>query len=286
LSRIAFVNGRYVPHGQAAIHIEDRGYQFADGVYEVCEVREGHIVDERRHMERLSRSLGELRIPPPMTPRALGFVLRETVRLNRVREGLLYLQVTRGVARREHAFPSAGTRPSLVVTARTRERAEAETLAEAGIAVITVAENRWKRVDIKTIALVPNVLARQAAREAGAGEAWFVDEEGCVTEGAASNAWIVTRDGALVTRPAESGILRGITRTVVFEVAAASGLKIEERPFSVSEALQAREAFVTAATQIVMPVIKIDGTPVADGKPGAISRALRARFHEAAEIGD
>jgi D-alanine transaminase len=286
LSRIAFVNGRYVPHGQAAIHIEDRGYQFADGVYEVCEVREGHIVDERRHMERLSRSLSELRIPPPMTPKALGFVLRETVRLNRVRDGLLYLQVTRGVARREHAFPSAGTRPALVVTARKRDRAKAETLAEAGIAVITVAENRWERVDIKTIALVPNVLARQAAREAGAGEAWFVDEEGFVTEGAASNAWIVTRDGALVTRPAESGILRGITRTVVFEVATASGLKIEERPFSVGEALQAREAFVTAATQIVMPVIKIDGTPVADGKPGAISRALRARFHQAAEIGD
>ena len=286
MSRIAFVNGRYVPHGQAAIHIEDRGYQFADGVYEVCEVREGHIVDLRRHMERLSRSLGELRIPPPMTPKALGFVLRETVRFNRVRDDLLYLQVTRGVARREHAFPSAGTRPALVVTARTRDRAKAETLAEAGIAVITVAENRWGRVDIKTIALVPNVLARQAAREAGAGEAWFVDEAGFVTEGAASNAWIVTREGALVTRPAESGILRGITRTVVFEVAAASGLEIEERPFSVGEALQAREAFVTAATQIVMPVTKIDGKPVADGKPGAISRALRARFHQAAEIGD
>jgi D-alanine transaminase len=286
LSRIAFVNGRYVPHGQAVIHIEDRGYQFADGVYEVCEVREGHIVDERRHLERLSRSLGELRIPPPMSPKALGFVLRETVRLNRVREGLLYLQVTRGVARREHAFPSAGTRPGLVVTARARDRAKAETLAEAGIAVITVADNRWERVDIKTIALVPNVLARQAAREAGAGEAWFVDKEGFVTEGAASNAWIVTREGALVTRPAESGILRGITRTVVFEVAAASQLKVEERAFRVSEALEAREAFVTAATQIVMPVIKIDGTPVADGKPGAVSRALRARFHEAAEIGD
>jgi D-alanine transaminase len=286
LSRIAFVNGRYVPHGQAVIHIEDRGYQFADGVYEVCEVREGHIVDERRHLERLSRSLGELRISPPMSPKALGFVLRETVRLNRVREGLLYLQVTRGVARREHAFPSAGTRPGLVVTARTRDRAKAETLAEAGIAVITLADNRWERVDIKTIALVPNVLARQAAREAGAGEAWFVDKEGFVTEGAASNAWIVTREGALVTRPAESGILRGITRTVVFEVAAASQLKVEERAFRVSEALEAREAFVTAATQIVMPVIKIDGTPVADGKPGAVSRALRARFHEAAEIGD
>ena len=286
MSRFAFVNGRYLPYRQAAVHIEDRGYQFADGVYEVCEVREGRIVDERRHLARLARSLGELRIPPPMAPRALGFVLRETVRLNRVRDGLLYLQVTRGVARREHAFPSAGTRPSLVVTARARDRAKVERVAETGISVITLDDNRWQRVDIKTIALVPNVLARQSAREAGAGEAWFVDEEGFVTEGAASNAWIVTGEGALVTRPAESGILRGITRTVVFEMAAASGLKIEERPFRVDEALQAREAFVTAATQIVMPVIKIDGTPIADGKPGPLARMLRARFHAVAEIGE
>jgi len=286
LSRFAFVNGRYLPYRHAAVHIEDRGYQFADGVYEVCEVREGRIVDERRHLQRLSRSLGELRIPPPMAPRALGFVLRETVRLNRVRDGLLYLQVTRGVARREHVFPSAGTRPSLVVTARARDRAKAERVAETGISVITLDDNRWQRVDIKTIALVPNVLARQTAREAGAGEAWFVDEAGFVTEGAASNAWIVTGAGALVTRPAERGILRGITRTVVFEMAAASGLTIEERPFRVEEALQAREAFVTAATQIVMPVIKIDGTPIADGKPGPLARMLRARFHEAAEIGE
>jgi D-alanine transaminase len=286
LSRIAFVNGRYVPHRQAAVHIEDRGFQFADGVYEVCEVREGRIVDERRHLERLARSLAELRMPPPMSPRALGFVLRETVRLNRVHDGLLYLQVTRGVARREHAFPAAGTRPGFIVTARSRDRAKAEALAETGISVITLDDNRWERVDIKTIALVPNVLARQAAREAGAGEAWFVDAEGFVTEGAASNAWIVTHEGALVTRPAERGILRGITRTVVCEMAAASGLKVDERPFRVSEALQAREAFVTAATQIVMPVVKIDDTPIADGKPGPLARLLRARFHEVAEIGE
>ena len=286
MSRIAFVNGRYVPLREAAVHIDDRGYQFADAVYEVCEVREGRIVDERRHLQRLARSLGELSIPSPVSPRALGFVLRETVRQNRVRDGLLYLQVTRGVARREHAFPPVGTRPSLVVTARARDRAKAERVAEAGIAVITVADNRWERVDIKTTALVANVLARQAAREAGAGEAWFIDDAGFVTEGAASNAWIVSREGVLVTRPAERGILRGITRTVVCEIAAASGLKIEERPFRVSEALAAREAFITAATQIVMPVVKIDGTPIADGKPGPLSRSLRARFHEAAEIGD
>jgi D-alanine transaminase len=286
LSRIAFVNGRYVPFRQAAVHIEDRGYQFADGVYEVCEVRGGRIVDTRRHLERLARSLRELRIAPPMSSRALGFVLRETIRQNRVCDGLLYLQVTRGVARREHAFPALGTRPSLVVTARARDRAKAERTAEAGIAVVTVPDNRWQRVDIKTIALTPNVLAREAAREAGAAEAWFVDHDGFVTEGAASNAWIVTREGALLTRPAERGILRGISRAVVFEAAAAAGLKIEERPFRVREALEAREAFVTAATQIVMPVVKIDGQAVADGKPGALTRSLRSRFHAFAEIGE
>jgi D-alanine transaminase len=286
LSRIAFVNGRYVPFAQAAVHIEDRGYQFADGVYEVCEVRGGRIVDERRHMERLARSLSELRIPPPITPRALPFVLRETIRQNRVREGLLYLQVTRGVSRREHAFPSPGTRPSLVVTARARDRSKAERVAESGISVITAPDNRWDRVDIKTISLLPNVLAREAAREAGAAEAWFVDQRGFVTEGAASNAWIVTADGALVTRPAERGILRGITRAVVMEMAVASGLRVEERPFLLQEALEGREAFITAATQIVMPVVKIDNHPVGDGKPGALSRRLRAQFHEVAEIGD
>jgi len=286
LSRIAFVNGRYMPFAQAAVHIDDRGYQFADGVYEVCEVRGGRIVDERRHMERLARSLSELRIPPPMAPKALSFILRETIRQNRVRDGLLYLQVTRGVARREHAFPPPGTRPSLVVTARPRNRAKAERIAENGIAVITVPDDRWERVDIKTISLLPNVLAREAAREEGAAEAWFVDEDGFVTEGAASNAWIVTADSALVTRPADRGILRGITRAVVMDMAAASGLRVEERAFRLDEAFGAREAFITAATQIVMPVVKIDGRTVGDGKPGALSRRLRAHFHETAEIGN
>src|SRR5262245_8366733 len=199
MSRIAYVNGRYLPMRDACVNVEDRGYQFADGVYEVCEVRGGRIVDERRHMERLARSLSELRIPPPIAPKALSFVLRETIRQNRVRDGLLYLQVTRGVARREHAFPAPGTRPSLVVTARPRDRGKAERTAENGIAVITVPDDRWERVDIKTISLLPNVLAREAAREEGAAEAWFVDEDGFVTEGAASNAWIVTADSALVT---------------------------------------------------------------------------------------
>jgi D-alanine transaminase len=275
LSRIAFVNGRYVRHGAAAVHIEDRGYQFADGVYEVCEVRSGRLVDERRHLDRLARSLRELRISAPMSGAALETVLRETVRRNRVWDGMVYLQVTRGVSRRDHAFPPDATRPSLVITARSLDRLAREKTAEHGIAVITVSENRWPRVDIKSVSLLPNVLAKQSAREAGAKEAWFVDAAGHVTEGASTNAWIVTRDGTIVTRPADQGILQGISRSVLLDMVAAQGLALEERPFTVDEAYAAREAFVTSATQAVMPVIRIDGRPVGSGAPGPVTSALR-----------
>jgi D-alanine transaminase len=284
--RVAYVNGRYLPHALAKVHVEDRGYQFGDGVYEVCEVRGGRLVDERRHLERLERSLTEIRMRAPMSARALRVVLRETLQRNRVRDGLLYLQVTRGVARRDHAFPPSETKSSLVVTARSVNRDKLEAQAEAGVAVISVPDNRWQRVDIKTIALLPNVLARQAAREQGAREAWFVDRDGFVTEGSSSNAWIVTKSSALVTRPATPGILKGITREIVLEVAAKQRLRIEERPFTVTEALDAREAFLTAATQIVMPVVQIDGRKIGEGRPGPVVRALRARFHEAAEIAE
>jgi len=284
MSRIAYVNGRYVPHRDAAVHVEDRGYQFADGVYEVCEVRGGRLVDERRHMERLRRSLAELRIAEPMPLNALGVILRETVQRNRVRDGIVYLQATRGVAPRDHGFPPAGTRPSVVVTARNHDRARNEKTAAEGIPVITVPENRWPRVDIKSVSLLPNVLAKQAAREAGAKEAWFVDRDGTITEGASTNAWIVTSAGTVVTRPTTSAILRGITLTVLLDVLAAHGLKLEERPFTVEEAYAAREAFITSASQIVMPVVSIDGRPVANGAPGLLSAALRRDFHAHAEI--
>ncbi|KAB2886250.1 MAG: D-amino-acid transaminase [Pseudorhodoplanes sp.] len=279
MSRIAYVNGRYVPRAAACVHVEDRGYQFADGVYEVCEVRDGKLVDERRHMARLVRSLGELRIPLPMSLSALSVVLHEVVRRNRLGYGLVYLQVTRGVARRDHAFPPPGTRPALVVTANGLDAARADAMAAAGIAVITVPENRWERVDIKATALLPNVLAKQAARERGAREAWYVDRDGYVTEGASSNAWIVTGDGKLVTRPADFGILKGITRAVVLDAIRAQGLALEERPFTVAEALEAREAFLTSATQLVMPVVRIDGRPVGNGVPGPLATALRRGFH-------
>jgi len=284
MSRIAYVNGRYIPLRIASVNIEDRGYQFSDGVYEVCEVREGHLIDERRHLGRLGYSLNELRIAEPMAMSALGVVLREVVRRNRVRWGIVYLQITRGVARRDHAFPPTGTRPSLVITARNLDLASAEHLAAEGVAVITLPDNRWERVDIKSVSLLPNVLAKQAAREAGAREAWFVDKQGRVTEGSSSNAWIVTRDGKVVTHQVGHDILKGITRTVLVDVIAAQGLTLEERAFSVEEAYAAREAFLTSASQIVLPIVRIDGRPVGNGAPGLIATALRRDFHRFAEV--
>lgn len=284
MSRIAYVNGRYVPHGKASVHIEDRGYQFADGVYEVCEVRRGKLVDARRHLDRLERSLFELLIDMPMSRAALELVLREIVRRNMVREGIVYLQVTRGVAPRDHAFPAPDTPPSLVVTARSQNVAVRNATAQTGIAVISLPETRWARVDIKSVGLLPNVLAKQAAKEAGAREAWFVDTEGFVTEGASSNAWIVTKDGALVTRPANNAILRGITRTVVLDEAAALGLRVEERAFTLTEAHDAAEAFNTAATALVMPVVQLDGQMIGEGRPGPVASRLRNCFHDFTEI--
>lgn len=283
MPRIAYVNGRYVRHGAAAVHIEDRGYQFADGVYEVCEVARGFIIDETRHLERLDRSLRELSIGWPLARKALQVIMGEVIRRNHVVDGIVYLQVTRGVALRDHAFPAGSVRPALVVTAKRIDPANNARRAETGISVITVPENRWDRVDIKSVGLLPNVLARQQAKLAGAAEAWFVDAQGAVTEGAATNAWIVTRDGKLVTRPAEHGILRGITRTTLFEVAASLGLDIEERGFTVEEARQAREVFITGSSTVVLPVVAIDGTPVANGRPGSIALSLRAAFFDVAE---
>jgi D-alanine transaminase len=283
MSRIAYVNGRYLSRNDAKVAVEDRGYQFADGVYEVCEVRGGRLVDETRHMARLNRSLGELSIERPMSPAALRVVLRETIRRNRVRNGIVYVQVTRGVARRDFPFP-ADTGPSLVVTARSADLERLEQIAAEGIAVITAPDIRWKRVDIKSVALLPNVLAKQAAREQGAREAWLVDAHGYVTEGASSNAWIVSRDGKLITRPLGQSILPGITRSVVIDVIRAQGLAFEERSFTVEEAYAAREAFITSASQIVLPVVSINGRPVGNGAPGLVATALRRDYHRHAEM--
>ena len=286
MSRIAYVNGRYLPHAAAAVHVEDRGFQFADAVYEVCEIRDGKIVDPTLHFERLERSLRELRIAVPTSRAAMLVVMRRIARLNRVRDGSIYIQVSRGQAHRDHVFPSPEVPPTVVMTAKSVARAKGEALAERGIGVITVPDNRWERVDIKSVSLLPNCLAKQAAKEAGAREAWFVDGDGFVTEGGSTNAWIVTADGVLVTRPAEHGILRGITRTITLKVAADLGLRVEERAFTVEEAKRAREAFVTAATTLVMPVVTIDEATIGNGMPGSTALALRRAFHDRTEMVD
>lgn len=283
MSRIAYVNGAYQRHADAAVHIEDRGFQFADGVYEVCEVRHSFIVDLTRHLDRLDRSLKEIRIAWPMTRAALVVVIREVLRRNRIRNGLFYLQVTRGAARRDHVFPAEGTPSTLVVTAK---RTDASLIAKknaVGIRAITVPENRWDRVDVKTVGLLPNVLPRQAAKDEGAQEAIFVEPDGTVKEGAATNVWIVDKGGALRTRHADHGILRGITRTTLMDVAATAGIDIEERAFSVEEMLAAREVFITAATSICFPVVAINGKIIANGHPGSVSQKIREAFFDIAE---
>ena len=281
MGRIAYVNGRYVPHRDASVHIEDRGYQFADGVYEVCEVHSGHIIDLEPHLDRLDRSLSELRIDWPVSRRTLLSIMREVIGRNRVRDGIVYLQITRGVAPRDHAFPK-NTYPSLVLTAKSMDRRKGDAKRGRGARVVTVPETRWARVDVKSVGLLPNVLARQAAIDAGVDEAWFVDGDGNVLEGASTNAWIV-QGSTIVTRQATSGILRGITRATVIRVAEGLQMTVEERPFSVAEALAADEAFMTAASTLVMSVVEIDGKQIGGGEPGPVTARLRDAFHGVAE---
>lgn len=276
MSRIAYVNGRYLPHRAATVHIEDRGFQFADGVYEVIAIRDGAFVDEGLHLRRLERSLGELHMALPMSEAAFRQVMREVVRRNGVRTGIIYMQVTRGAAPRDFAFPK-GVRPSIVMTARSKVLVEPR-LVEEGVSVITVPDIRWGRPDIKSVSLLPNALAKQQAKEQGAYEAWQVDRDGKVTEGASSNAWIVTHEGEIVTRRADTSILNGITRLGLLHIMARAGLRFVERPFGVVEAKAAREALLTSSSNFVIPVVRIDGTPVADGRPGEYARRLRETY--------
>ena len=276
MGRYAYVNGRYVDHQQASVHIEDRGFQLADGVYEVVGIRDGKMIDEALHIDRLDRSLRELRIGWPVARGTLGFILRELMRRNSLRDGLVYMQVTRGVARRDHAFPTTPVKPALVITTKNTKHLGAD--PGPGVAVKSQRDIRWERCDIKTIALLPNVLAKQAARESGAYEAWLVDEQGCVTEGASTNAWIVTSDGELITRQTDNGILAGITRHTLKALASSMQLKFVERPFTLAEAKKAKEAFITSATSFVTPVVKIDDDAVGDGKVGPTARRLREEY--------
>jgi D-alanine transaminase len=276
MARIAYVNGRYRPLQAATVAAEDRGYQFADGVYEVIKVLGGRACDLERHLDRLERSLAALDIAPPMTRRALESVLFETLRRNRLADALLYLQITRGTAPRNHLFPKRA-RPSLVITVR-RPVFPGEREREEGVGVITRPDLRWGRCDIKSIALLPNVMARQSAAQAGCREAWLIDREGMVTEGSASNAYIVDASGRLITHPLSERILGGVTRSVILELARRDGMEVVERPFSLDEAHGAREAALSSTSSWLLPVTAIDGRPVSNGMPGHVVRRLMALY--------
>ncbi|MBV9077683.1 MAG: D-amino-acid transaminase [Methylobacteriaceae bacterium] len=279
MSRIVFVNGVFLPYEEARIPIMDRGFLFADGVYEVACVLDGRLVDNEAHLARLERSLGEIRIANPFSPAEWTRLEEELVQRNHLEEGLVYMQVTRGVAERDFGFPSDARPTAIMFTQPKVIRHSAA--AEAGIKAVTVEDIRWKRRDIKSVALLAQVLAKQAAVEAGAGEAWMV-EDGFVTEGSSSTAFIVTPDGRLVTRPLSNAILPGITRVAVMRLAAEAQIRVEERLFSVAEAEHAAEAFITSASSLVMPVVSLDGKPIGTGRPGPIARRLRELYLEEA----
>ena len=272
--RVAYVNGRYVPHRDAAVHIEDRGLQFGDSVYEVCGIVDGKLTDEPEHLDRLERSLNEIEMRMPVERHVLGILMRHLVRANRVRDGLLYLQVTRGAARRDHPIPTRIGRPTLIMTVQAIDPSVIEARRKNGITVITRPDERWARCDIKTTQLLPNLLAKTMARRAGAYEAWLVDREGFVTEGSSTNAWIVDHEGRLSTRALSNAILPGVTRRIILEIAAEAQLTIHQRSFVAAEARQAREAFISSATGIY-PVTAIDGAQIGDGRPGPVTRRIQ-----------
>lgn len=276
MPRIAYVNGRYLPHDEATVHIEDRGFQFADAVYEVVTIVDGKLADEDGHLQRLARSLRELSIPWPVKPATLRFVMREMLRRNRVRHAVLYIQITRGVAPRDFRFPKSPS-PTLVLTCR-RTSFQPPAALENGVAVVTMPDIRWLRRDIKSTSLLPQVLGKQKAAEAGAFEGWQVDGDGFVTEGCSSNAWIVSGDGTLITRQPSNAILNGITRLSILECARELGIAFVERPFTVAEALAAREAFLSSAGTFALPVTRIDGQVIGDGRPGPLSLRLRQAY--------
>jgi D-alanine transaminase len=278
--RIAYVNGGYLPHGDAAVHIEDRGLQFGDSIYEVCRVEGGALLDEQGHLDRLERSLAAIELSMPVARGALRLIMRELIRRNRLRDGLIYLQVTRGAFRRDHPIPDSGAKATLILTARASDPAAAAARLAQGVTVITRPDERWARRDIKTTQLLPALLAKTAAKRAGAAEAWLVDDDGFITEGGSTNGWIVDAGGTLVTRPLSRDILPGVTRAVVLAAARDAGLAVAERKFTVAEALAAREAFLTSASGAAVPVVAIDGQAIGDGRPGPLTLRLQALYRE------
>ena len=282
MSRIVYVNGEYLPEEDAKISVFDRGFLFADGVYEVSAVINGKLVDNDAHMARLSRSMAELKMTPPASTDEIAAIMQEMVKRNGIDEGLVYLQVTRGAADRDFAFPKDAT-PSLVMFTQKKKLLDTPA-AKTGMAVMTVPDIRWKRRDIKTVGLLPASMAKQAALDAGVSDAWFV-EDGFVNEGTSNNAFIVTESGKIITRHLGNEILHGITRKAVMELVKRENLDIEERPFTPEEAYEAREAFVTSASAFVMPVIKIDDHVLGNGVPGPVVEKLRQLYIEMAKEG-
>ncbi|MEO8715461.1 MAG: D-amino-acid transaminase [Acetobacteraceae bacterium] len=272
MSRIAYVNGQYVAQREAAVNVEDRGYQFADGIYEVIYLHGGRMIDAELHLDRLERSLRELRLPAPMGRAALRRVLAETARRNRVSEGMVYMQITRGVSRRDHAFPPPSVPPALVVTARRTPPYPRDPAAWA-TGAITHPDLRWARCDIKTVGLTANILAKQAAREKGAAEAFLI-RDGMVMEGASTTVWVVDADGNLRTRHLDHAVLPGCTRGALVTELHAEGIRFEERGVTEQELRNAREAFITSATSFVRPITRLDGALVGDGTVGPITRRL------------
>ena len=278
--RIAYVDGRYLPHAGASVHIEDRGLQFADSIYEVCAILDGRLMDEEGHLDRLERSLAALEMRMPLARGPLRIVMREMIRRNRMKDGLLYLQVTRGAHRRDHPIPKLH-RSTLIMTARSVNMAAVEKRRAEGIAVVTLPDIRWGRCDIKVTGLLPNIMAKSEARKLGAFEAWLVDRDRFITEGTSTNAWIVTGEGVLVTRKLSHNILAGVTRLGVLAALAREGFNaIEERAFTVEEAYAAREAFVTSASGGVIPVVSVDGQIIGSGSPGPATMRIHALYSE------
>lgn len=273
MSRTVYVNGEYVPEAEAKVSVFDRGFLFADGVYEVTSVLEGKLIDFAGHAKRLARSLGELEMATPCSDDALLEIHRQLISRNDLTEGLIYLQVTRGAADRDFAYPAEGTPPTLVLFTQAKQIA-VSAAAETGLKVISIADERWGRRDIKTVQLLYPSMGKMMAKAAGADDAWMV-EDGFVTEGTSNNAYIVTREGTIVTRHLSTEILHGITRAAVLRMAAEAQMTIEERPFTIEEAQHAQEAFITSASSFVMPIVEIDGEAIGEGKPGSIAKRLR-----------
>ncbi len=282
MSRTVYVNGTYKDYGDALIHVEDRGYQFADGVYEVFSVSNRKIIDYKGHINRLKRSLNEIKITCPINEKAILFHIRNIINKNLIIDGIIYLQITRGVAERDFKFPQ-NVKSSIVIIGKSIPTHIYEEAFKKGINVIITDDLRWKRVDIKSLNLLAPVLAKQSAFERKSQEAWLVDENGFITEGSSSNAWIL-KNKTLLTRPVSNSILNGITRKSFIKGLLKNGYKLKEKKFNLTDIRKSEEAYITSATQYVMPVVKINGKKIGNGKVGKFAKIFRDIYMESVQL--